>query len=266
MARSVVPVPLPSTSRATDTRGISRARYVMRSGWRHGAWQLAIIALLSSILFFASGPSATLPRASAAQEAAVAQPPAEGNLFASGEVVVRWRSGVSAPLLQSERALVAEEIEKGAVSLLQVPVGHERETVAALSANPSVHWAHPNYVRRIQATPNDAWFPEQWGVRKIQAPLAWDFATGARSVVVAVLDTGVDLNHPDLQGRLVPGRNILNPGAPPQDGSGHGTHAAGTIAAIMNNGFGIAGVASGVSIMPIKVLEADGSGTDTHVA
>ncbi|MPZ16152.1 MAG: S8 family serine peptidase, partial [Chloroflexi bacterium] len=143
---------------------------------------------------------------------------------------------------------------------------HERETVAALSANPSVLWAHPNFVRRIQATPNDPSFPSQWGLQRIQAPLAWDFATGARSVVVAVLDTGVDLNHPDLQGRLVPGRNIVNPGAPPQDDSSHGTHAAGTIAAIRNNSLGIAGVASGVSIMPIKVLEADGSGTDTDVA
>jgi len=116
------------------------------------------------------------------------------------------------------------------------------------------------------SAPNDPRFGEQWGLQRISAQTAWDTTTGSASVVVAVVDTGVDIGHPDLQGHLVDGHNFVREDRPPQDDNGHGTDVAGTIAASLNNSFGIAGVAPSVSIMPVKVFGGTGRGTDEDVA
>ena len=115
--------------------------------------------------------------------------------------------------------------------------------------------------------PNDPLFGQQSEFGPIGVAPAWARTTGSARVVVAVLDTGIDASHPEFAGRLVPGYNALtgvadSPGAfgPTWDDAGHGTHVSGTIAAAANNGLLIAGVAPGVSIMPIKVLDADGAG------
>ena len=100
--------------------------------------------------------------------------------------------------------------------------------------------------------PNDPYYPLQWSLAKINAQAAWSVSAGSPSMIVAVVDTGVDLGHPDLSGRLVAGYNCVKDGAPLQDDHGHGTHVAGTIAATANNGVGVVGVAWGVKIMPVK--------------
>ncbi|MGE5553439.1 MAG: S8 family peptidase [Betaproteobacteria bacterium] len=97
-----------------------------------------------------------------------------------------------------------------------------------------------------------------WGVARIGAPALWDQEEGA-GVSVAILDTGVDLNHPDLFPNLAAGVNILNPRRPPMDDNGHGTHVAGIIAAVQN-GVGVVGVAPRVRICPVKVLDRQGEG------
>ncbi|WP_329264381.1 S8 family serine peptidase [Streptomyces sp. NBC_01478] len=91
---------------------------------------------------------------------------------------------------------------------------------------------------------------------------------GARAdgVVVAVIDTGVDLDHPDLAGVLVPGRDFVDGDTRPDDENGHGTHVAGVIAAVSGNGIGIAGGAPGARIMPVRVLGADGTGDPAVIA
>lgn len=106
---------------------------------------------------------------------------------------------------------------------------------------------------------------EQWGLAYLRAPEAWSVSRG-RGVVVAVVDTGVDLTHPDLRGQLVPGVNLVKPGRPPQDDFGHGTHVAGIIAAATDNGIGVAGVAPDARVMPVKVLDNQGSGTVAVIA
>ena len=111
---------------------------------------------------------------------------------------------------------------------------------------------------------NDPLFPKQWGLDQIHAPAAWARGAKGAGVTIAVVDTGVDLNHPDLQSHLVAGKdfqagsNDCPPG--PQDENGHGTHVAGIAAAVTNNGIGGAGTAPDASIMPVRVLDASGSG------
>jgi thermitase len=144
--------------------------------------------------------------------------------------------------------------------------GTEQETVGRLTARPDVVWAQPNYLRRAAAVVNDPRFGEQWALPHIQVPEAWDASMGASFVVVAVIDTGVDLDHPDLQDRLLPGYNFLDPDSPPRDDAGHGTHAAGIIAATANNMVGIAGVAPETMIMPLKALDREGVGRDSVAA
>jgi subtilisin family serine protease len=106
---------------------------------------------------------------------------------------------------------------------------------------------------------SDPLFGQQWGLAKIGAPRAWSVADGD-GVVIAIVDSGVDLRHSDLKAKIVPGTNFVEPGTPPQDDCGHGTHVAGIAAASTGNGIGVAGVAPGAKIMPVRVLAADGSG------
>ena len=129
------------------------------------------------------------------------------------------------------------------------------------------------------AATNDPLRPQQWGLDQVHAEAAWPTTTGS-GVTVAVVDSGVDLSHPDLQANLVPGATFTgcSKSNPPPCGNGdyrgpdgqndadeHGTHVAGIIAAIANNGIGIAGVAPDANIMPVKVLEG-GSGSFEEIA
>ena len=117
-----------------------------------------------------------------------------------------------------------------------------------------VAYAEPNRKVEGASTPNDPGYPDQWHYGNINLPGAWDLTEGSSEVVVAVLDTGVDTTHPDLQGQLVPGYDFVRNTPQVIDGNGHGTHVAGTIAARSNNTVGVAGVAWKSKIMPVRVL------------
>jgi type VII secretion-associated serine protease mycosin len=120
-------------------------------------------------------------------------------------------------------------------------------------------------VRPIQ--PNDLLYaPYQWNLPLIQAEKAWKMGKGNGKVKVAVIDTGIDLAHPDLQGHLLPGYNAVASGEEPYDDVGHGTHVAGIIAARINNFEGIAGLSWFNPLIPIKVLDETGSGQSFAVA
>ena len=171
----------------------------------------------------------------------------------------------------------------------------EPATIAKrLNALGEVAWAEPNRFREASVVPNDPQFVSQWGLTRINCPDAWDTTTGAPAIVVAVIDTGVDLNHPELAPLLVPGQDLVDfpagsipkPGwvfegdftgvdATPQDENGHGTHVAGTICCLSNNGAGVAGVAWNVRVMPVRVLariretatgRVSGSGSAANIA
>lgn len=119
------------------------------------------------------------------------------------------------------------------------------------------------------SVPNDPLLSKQWGLDQIKASGAWSRGALGAGVTIAVVDTGVDLNHPDLQGQLVAGVDLVTdetctPGA--QDLNGHGTHVAGIAAAATNNGIGVAGTAPQAKVMPVRVLNAAGEGTADDIA
>ena len=115
------------------------------------------------------------------------------------------------------------------------------------------------------AADNDPYYPLQWGLLRIGGPTAWAVSRGAGQIV-AVIDTGVDSAHPDLQGQLVPGYDFVDNDAQPFDENGHGTLIAGIIAALTGNSVGVASVAPRAKIMPVRVLGSDGSGSSTAVS
>jgi len=156
-----------------------------------------------------------------------------------------------------------------------------RETVLALKElrkRPEIESVELNTIMRPSVVPADPYYTLQWNYPLIHLPQAWDIVTGDPNVVVAVVDTGVRLDHPDLQGQLVPGYDFVSDAARARDGDGidpdpndpgdrgagtgassfHGTHVAGTVAAATNNGIGVAGVAWGARVMPVRVLGVNG--------
>jgi type VII secretion-associated serine protease mycosin len=117
--------------------------------------------------------------------------------------------------------------------------------------------------------PNDPAFgtpATAYGYTRIEAPAAWQITTGGAQVIIAVLDSGVKLDHPELAAQLVSGYDFVNHDASPDDDSGHGTHVAGVIGAAIDNDQGLAGVCPGCRIMPVKVLNADNLGTWGNLA
>lgn len=134
------------------------------------------------------------------------------------------------------------------------------------SKNALARYIEPNMKFKALLVPNDQYWNLQWGPRKIRADWAWNTTTGDSSILVAVIDTGVDYNHPDLAANYVPlGRDWVNNDTDPMDDNGHGTHCAGIIAAKLNNALGVAGLAQ-VRVMAEKALNADGDGWEDDLA
>jgi thermitase len=133
-----------------------------------------------------------------------------------------------------------------------------------LSKNFLVIFAEPDYLIPLTEIPNDPLFSQQWGLSKIDAPDAWDQSTGNSQIVIAIIDTGADLDHEDLVSKLLPGYDFVGsngiPDAIPEDDSGHGTHMAGIAAAATNNGIGVAGTCPDCMILPLRACYNTASG------
>lgn len=130
-----------------------------------------------------------------------------------------------------------------------------------------VLFAEPHYLLLPNMVPNDTFYPDyQWNMPIIDMEKAWEISKGKESIKVAVIDTGVQLDHPEFQGKILKGYNVLNGSNNADDDNGHGTHVAGIIAAHINNNEGIAGMTANNPIIPIKGIGADGSGSSFDIA
>jgi subtilisin family serine protease len=214
--------------------------------------------------------------------------------FVPGELLVRFAPGMSASArrqaVEAGGGRLARTLRSPSVAVVEIPANADvRAAAAALSRRAGVAYAEPNYLYRFSATPDDPRFAEMWslaaaGDRDIDAPQAWDVTTGSADVLVAVVDSGVDVTHPDLAGNIwtnpgeigangidddgngfiddVHGWDFVDEDNDPEDNIGHGTHVAGTIGAEGNNGQGMTGVAWDVSLLPIRAGDVDLTAAD----
>ncbi|MCX6033312.1 MAG: S8 family serine peptidase [Chloroflexi bacterium] len=201
----------------------------------------------------------------------LAQPTPAGDAFAPGRLLIRFQAFATPETAQAtlaqEGLTIQRRLEGPDVYVADVPAGEELTAAARLRRLPAVKYAEPDYIYRAFRVPNDPYYAsDQWNLPQINAPAAWNITTGSISVTVAILDTGVDLGHPDLSSKIVAGYDFVNEDNTPQDDEGHGTHVAGIAAALSDNATGVAGVAWGARIMPIKVLDGQGSGFESDIA
>jgi len=176
------------------------------------------------------------------------------------ELLVRWQpEAIARGMPAVPAALVhAGRLAALGIDVYQADAADAERALAALRRDPAVEVAERNRPLRLLSAPNDPRLGDQWNMRQIQAPEAWDIGTGGGDVTVAVLDSGIDPSHPDLTGRVIAGRNVRERTANTRDDIGHGTHVAGVIGALGNNGVGVAGLSWGVRLMPIKITDRFG--------
>jgi thermitase len=235
--------------------------------------------------------------------------------FVPGEVLVKVKPGLKGRFL-AKKSLLGAEIKKelsllhGSYLLLKSNSKSTQALVSALKSLPEVAFAEPNYIYKISGfesslSPADPMYGKLWGLKNtgsnepdrnggnsttpgvegadVQAEKAWTITRGSKKVVVAVIDTGIDYNHPDLKNNMwvnekeIAGNNVDDDGngyiddvygwnaqrdnGNPMDGNAHGTHCAGTIGAEHGNGIGVSGVMSDVKLMAVKFLSDEGSGS-----
>lgn len=186
-----------------------------------------------------------------------------------GTLVVRQRAGLSshafAHALERAGARRVRSLTRLGAAVISVPEGDLPSVERELRLSGLFKAVERDYLVEAAADPNDTYYAAQWALPKIAAPLSWTLSTGT-GVVVAVVDSGAQLDHPDLAGRLLPGRDFINDDSDPSDDNGHGTRMTGIIVARKNNGQGLAGVAPDAMVLPVKVLDAAGSGPYSDVA
>jgi len=216
--------------------------------------------------------------------------------FVPGEILVKFKPGIApegkSAFIRQARLQAVRQFAVLDVQCLKVPDGQDvAAAIRACKADPSVQYAEPNYIYKASRLPDDPRYAELWGLDNeadtdIDASEAWDRQTGNRRVLVAIIDTGVDYMHEDLQANMwrnpgesgagretngadddgngfvddVFGWDFAGNDHDPKDDNGHGSHVAGTIGAVGNNAKGVVGVNWQSSLMALKFLSADGSG------
>ncbi len=218
--------------------------------------------------------------------------------YKEDEIIVKYKKNISERLMKKSLNKYGMSVKKSfktmTMKCVTIPDGSSvKDMINKIIKDPNVEYAEPNYLYHADATPDDPRFTDLWGLNNngqtggtpdadIDATEAWDIATGDSSIVIAVIDTGIDYTHEDIKQNLwrnsgeIPGNNIdddnngvvddiygfnsITGSGDPYDNGGHGTHVSGTIGAVGNNSKGVSGVNWKTKIMALKFLNESGSG------
>ncbi len=249
--------------------------------------------LAAGALVLAGCQDARDPLAPAASEATPSFSTAGNGEYVSGQILVKFKRGSNGAGVASAHGGKLDREVLDRIFVMKVPAGREATVIAALSHNPNVEFAEPDYVRTFGTpcalgdciTPLDTYFGYKWdhhndgtlnnstgvlvvNTGKADADIDWleahqQLGAFTGSAVIGVLDTGILGTHVDLVGRVLPGYDFVNNDSDPNDDDGHGTHVAGIAAANGDNNIGVTGVAYGanVKILPVKVCGPAGCPT-----
>jgi subtilisin family serine protease len=223
-----------------------------------------VAALLAAALWLALAPAGAL--------AADSPSPVPDVEYVPGRLILHARPGeaVDPGVLRGAGVTARRPTLLPGVTVLDLPEHAVTAALTRLASSSSVAHVERDVVVRATAEPDDPRWPEQWGPKLIDLPDAWEHTTGSSSVVVAVLDTGLDPFHPEFSGRIREGWNTQTNTSLWQDDNvthqGHGTQATGVLTARGDNGAGIAGACWECSILPVKVLNSLGLGNTTQLA
>ncbi|OEU75948.1 MAG: alkaline serine protease, partial [Desulfuromonadales bacterium C00003093] len=193
-----------------------------------------------------------------------------GGPFVKGELLVQQT--VKATKANVDKAMkdngcdILEDLPQIRVKRIRVPEKNFDKVKAALAKNPNFTFVEENFIAQGMIIPNDPSFYSQWHHTKIMSPSAWELGIGSTAIPIAVIDSGVDPDHPDLVAKLQPGFNFLANNNDTHDVLGHGTAVAGSAGAISNNATGVAGVAWANPIMPLVVLDSSNWATYTNIS
>lgn len=192
---------------------------------------------------------------------------AESGQYRAGELLVKFKSGSSCAqprrVHQATNATVLKRLAAVEVEHVQLPPGlGVKDAIRQYMQDPDVEYAEPNYlfaISPIPVIPDDPFFGLQWGPSRISATTAWAITRGSPDVVMVVMDTGIDFNHPDLSENvdLILARNFSDSDTL-DDINGHGTHVSGIIGAVGNNGLGVAGLMWQARLLNVKTGSDDG--------
>jgi Subtilisin-like serine proteases len=194
--------------------------------------------------------------------------------FVAGRLLVKFHDNVlpdhARQIIAALGARDVDEIPGIGVHILDLPYQASEPALAkAFESRAEVEFAELDQLLPLQQmVPNDPLYdnPNSWSLIKINAPEGWSIETGSSNIIIAILDTGVEVSHPELASKIVPGWNIYNNNADTTDIYGHGTAVAGTAAASSNNSVGVASVAWGCRIMPIRISDNSGYGSYSNIA
>ncbi|WP_020615614.1 S8 family peptidase [Paenibacillus daejeonensis] len=211
--------------------------------------------------------------------------------YHTNEVVVRFTKDPDAKGMdQIQREIGVKDVRKlGYTFVFRSHTMSTQQLMAYFERNWQPIYVEPHYLyitnmRRVEESsgsadlgasslelepiiPNDALYSDyQWNLSNIMTETGWNVSKGGEDVIIAVLDTGVQSDHPDLAGQLTTGYNVIDGSQSSEDDVGHGTHVAGIIGAAVNNNEGVAGISWYNKIMPVKVLDSSGAGTTYSVA
>jgi len=201
----------------------------------------------------------------------------------TNRIVIKFYPGIKEKdmALKTHGLEKIKDILKGKWTVARVPERKKvSEVIDELLKDRRVVWAEPDHIAHIagEVLPNDSLFGQQWYLKNrgtiegsiegadVKATFAWDYTKGSEDVIVAVVDTGVDYEHPDLKNKVIKGYDFVNIDSDPMDDNGHGTMVAGIIGAETNNGEGIAGVCWNCRVLAVKVLNDEGLGYYSWIA